>query len=435
MNRRSRSIALYTFLMSSSVLSSVVVPPLAEAILPAQLQRLPAFIPSTSVHWSGRVVQNEATSRTTFDWPGVTASFRVERATGVDVVVDDASTTGTRFAVYHAGGGGGDQGQPPQRQHLHTFLTQHGVHAYALANSSTLAALNTTTTLLYLVHTQEARFLQSTPTANVSVVGFSTDGLLSPPPPATRRLEFIGDSVTGGYGVEAPVQCEPSIFTNNYALSYANLLCQELGAECFTEAYTGVGVYASFPEAGYDLTMPVRYQDTLSSNHYIDGYRWKVDAAAFEPEALVVNLGTNDLCCPGRFDNATWVQGYEDAYLAFLVSVLEGYSSQPPPAATTGALRQEGGKRKEEKGGGRLPVLFLGVGPMVDTYKPSVERVLARLKTQGPAGLEAHYLDMMLEGEAMTGCNRHPSAAVQRRVADKAKAVVGRVMGWTDDVK
>jgi len=72
--------------------------------------------------------------RVTFDWPGVTASFRVEgNASVVKVLINDTTVAGTRFAVYLGSPGMG-------QHHLQTFLTQRGIISYPLLSGDVLQA-------------------------------------------------------------------------------------------------------------------------------------------------------------------------------------------------------------------------------------------------------------------------------------------------------
>lgn len=433
-------------------------------------QGLPFFYPATdnAIHWSGRVLRDDY-GRVTFDWPGVTASFRIEgNASIVEVLVNDTTVEGTRFAVYLDSPG-------QEQQHLQTFLTKRGIMYYPLLSGNKFQtrglALPSDVTLS-LVHTQESRYLAETAAGdNVTVVGFTTNGLLASPLPATRRLEFIGDSITAGYGADAAAPCHPSVVNNNYALTWAHLLCQKLRAECFVEAYSGSGVIFSYPDpASPPVTMPERYHDTLASNRLKGegGHPWVVDMDAFRPDAIVINLGTNDFCCGGA-QNASFVQEYEDAYLSFVMGVVQSYAV---PSA-----RERNGKMEETNEGYEIlrrsvevkevgvmadlsalrekdemislrdaalrgsppflasslsyPVVFLGVGPMSDQYKAPLQRVLKRLINHG---IRAHYLDLILPPNvAMGGCDSHPNEEVHQQVARHALPVLASVMGWEDN--
>jgi len=251
-------------------------------------------------------------------------------------------------------------------------------------------------------------------------------------------------------------------------LTWTHLLCQDLGAECFVEAYSGIGVVFSYPDpASPPLTMPERYHDTLASNHQKGegGHPWVVDVNAFRPDALVSNLGTNEFCCGGA-KNASFVQAYEDMYVKFVMEVVQSYAV---PSATEGNGKEEEKKEGEARMRRRVqvkevmaglsvvreedemlppgaalrgspsssppapsyPVVFLAVGPMSDRYKAPIQRVLKRLTSQG---VRAHYLDLMLAPTVpMGGCDGHPNEAPNQQVAKQALPVLIKVMGWETD--
>lgn len=336
------------------------------------------------------------------------ARFGVSGASAVEVLIDDATHTGTRFLVSLDDGPDGQF----QRQPTQLLQTRHSVHSYLLVGGAVLAAAGNVT--VSLLHTQEPHFIESGPSSNITVLGFATDGLFSTggPPRLPRRLEFIGDSITAGYGAAAVVvPCEASIFTNDYSVTYAHLLCESFGAECFVTAFSGIGMYKSYPDPNPNnsLTMPERYHDTLAGVH--GAFPWR--PGGWVPDAVCINLGTNDFQ-PGREDDPAFVSAYADAYVGFVATLAESY------ARAVGA-----------RGHGSPPVFFLAVGPMRMTYAAAVQEVLRRLAAESP-NIEALYLDLGLDLGYEMGCHRHPGATAHRAMADRARAVIAQAMGWAD---
>ncbi|MBQ5549197.1 MAG: lipase, partial [Prevotella sp.] len=77
--------------------------------------------------------------------------------------------------------------------------------------------------------------------------------LLPPPTLPERTIEFIGNSITCGYGNEAIVASDPFEYeTENHYLTYAQLTCRALEARAHVVARSGIGVYRSYdgPKAG-----------------------------------------------------------------------------------------------------------------------------------------------------------------------------------------
>ncbi len=109
--------------------------------------------------------------------------------------------------------------------------------------------------------------------------------LLPPPALPERTIEFIGNSITCGYGNEA--------MTENHYLTYAQLTCRALDAYAHVVARSGIGVYRSYdgPKAGTpDNVMTTEYEYT---NLYDRSEKW--DFSRYQPQLVCINLGTNDL--------------------------------------------------------------------------------------------------------------------------------------------
>lgn len=121
----------------------------------------------------------------------------------------------------------------------------------------------------------------------------SGDGLLLPPPdPANRKIEFIGNSITCGYGAESETRTEAfKPETENNYKSYAAIIGRAFDAECHMIAHSGQGVVRNY---GYKdpvspSAMPDRYKQLFDND--IEPL-W--DFAGWVPDMVVINLGTND---------------------------------------------------------------------------------------------------------------------------------------------
>jgi len=133
---------------------------------------------------------------------------------------------------------------------------------------------------------------------------------LEPPKEKDLKIEFLGDSITAGFGVLAPSdQNEHHSYEEDSTKSYAYLTAELLDAEIRTEAWSGQGVYrACSGEEGYvfrkvfDMVLRERY-----------GY----DHSQWTPDVVVLNCGTNDV--PGGTDE-------ENMYKAadFLINKVRG---------------------------------------------------------------------------------------------------------------
>lgn len=107
------------------------------------------------------------------------------------------------------------------------------------------------------------------------------------PQASRRKMEFYGDSITSGYGIEDFEGGNNSYlppFKNNY-LSYAGLTAKHYDAQYSCISKSGIGVTVGYT----DMTMPELY-DRLDPND--KNSRW--DFSKFTPNIVVVNLFQND---------------------------------------------------------------------------------------------------------------------------------------------
>lgn len=130
-----------------------------------------------------------------------------------------------------------------------------------------------------------------------AIKGFEIFGpdaaLLAPPARPQKKIEFIGNSITCGYGTEADSgQVHFSFETENHTLSYAYLAARALNLDVNVVARSGIGMYRSYggPREGTPGNrMPDVYGRTL---YYSAEPAW--DHKSFEPDIIFINLGTND---------------------------------------------------------------------------------------------------------------------------------------------
>ncbi len=127
---------------------------------------------------------------------------------------------------------------------------------------------------------------------DVQFLGFTvSDGsLLAPTQASTKRIEFIGDSITCGYGNEGTSQYQN--FTNkneNAYMAYGSITGRLLGADVTTVCWSGKGVVQNYG-GNKDELMPSLYQNILP---YDKTKIW--DYTKWVPQVVVINLGTNDI--------------------------------------------------------------------------------------------------------------------------------------------
>lgn len=142
---------------------------------------------------------------------------------------------------------------------------------------------------------------------------------VAPTEPRDLSIEFIGDSITCGYGVEATGTDAPfQTTTENFMKSYAYLTAQELGAEYGTVCYSGYGIVSGWSGDGTrkdDMLVPPLY-DVVAEDLEVP---W--DHAGHPYDVVVINLGTNDFTYTGTDESR--MQEFATAYVEFLSAVRE----------------------------------------------------------------------------------------------------------------
>jgi len=135
--------------------------------------------------------------------------------------------------------------------------------------------------------------------------------LIDAPKLSDRRIEFIGNSITCGYGVEATLASEHYFEeTANHYYTYATRTAQALEAQHIAVARSGIGVYRNYngPREGDKINMNTEYTHTLL---YDNKEEW--DFSRYTPQLVCINLGTNDTSTTGA-DEKRLLKGYKDLY-------------------------------------------------------------------------------------------------------------------------
>ena len=132
----------------------------------------------------------------------------------------------------------------------------------------------------------------------------------------SAKIEFIGDSITCGYGIEGVF--EKDSFTTQQERadkSYAFLTAKKLKTAFNCVSWSGIGIISNYVDETVNIPnnavlMPMiwPYTDkTLSLRLGIEPEVW--DSSKFSPDIIVINLGTND---------SSFVRQVEERRLAFV---------------------------------------------------------------------------------------------------------------------
>lgn len=124
---------------------------------------------------------------------------------------------------------------------------------------------------------------------------------IAPLPENDRKIEFIGDSVTCGYGVDDEDPSHDfSTATEDATKTYAYKTAEALNADYSMVAYSGYGIVSGYTADGTreeTMLVPPVYECLGKNNGSAEGILdlsrdW--DFRNFVPDEIVINLGTND---------------------------------------------------------------------------------------------------------------------------------------------
>ena len=221
--------------------------------------------------------------------------------------------------------------------------------------------------------------------------------LLPPSPKGDLKIEFIGNSITCGYGTEAEsADIHYSYDTQNHCLSYAYLTARNLNADFNIVARSGIGVYRNYngPREGNDKeTMPIEYPNAM-----VYEYDQPWDFGNFTPDVVCINLGTNDLST-NNYDVAL----FEDAYGRFVDTVREYYPNAKIVMLTGSMLN----------------------GKPLEDAKIALDNVA---KGRG----NVYRFDMTpQDGTLGYGADYHPSAAQSQKMAEELTTYLKQLTGYT----
>lgn len=238
-----------------------------------------------------------------------------------------------------------------------------------------------------------------------SVSANTTD--LIPTAKKELKIEFIGDSITCGYGVDDEVKENHfSTATEDATRAYAYKTAMNLDADYSLVSFSGHGIISGYSGDGkiQDQQVVSKFYEKVARNYSgskIVENDW--DFSRFAPDVVVINLGTNDNSYVKK-DKAK-EEEYKKGYIAFLKQIRE----KNPDAYILCALGTMGNE------------LFYPMKHAVDEYKTETgdEKVDSlALPTQSAAdGYAADW---------------HPTEKSHTKAADRVTLKIKYVLGMVE---
>lgn len=245
-------------------------------------------------------------------------------------------------------------------------------------------------------------------TVGIKEIKVTSNGEIQPAENKERLIEFIGDSITCGYGVEDEDRNHHfSTKTENIMKTYAYKTAEALDADYSMVSFSGYGIvsgYSGNGERQAEQLVPLYYDKLgFSYNAYIGQYPadFEWDFSKRQPDVIVVNLGTNDESYTKT--DAARREEYVNGYVEFLKQIRENN-----PDAT----------------------ILCTLGVMGDALYTSVEGAVANYQSEtGDANVYSMKFAVQSSADGYAA-DWHPTEATHTKAAEKLTTEIKEIMGW-----
>lgn len=248
----------------------------------------------------------------------------------------------------------------------------------------------------------------SNSTAGIACIALDKDGTVTPTAPRDLKIEFIGDSITCGYGVDDLNRNNHfKTSTEDNTKTYAYKAAKTLNADYSMVSISGWGIISGYTgnDTKNEGSQLPRYYDKLAfswGNSFMgakpQALPW--DFSQFQTDIVVVNLGTNDASyTKGKSDR---IDEYKAAYIEFLKTIRE-----KNPASH----------------------IICALGIMGQDLCPAIEALVAEYKTE-TKDEKISYLKFDNQNAADgIAADWHPSEKTHTKAAEKLTAKI-RELGY-----
>lgn len=168
--------------------------------------------------------------------------------------------------------------------------------------------------------------LSESPMSTIAITDIKVTGTqIKPAENKEKLIEFIGDSITCGYGIDDPDKAHHfSTKTEDATKAFAYKTAQALGADYSLVSFSGYGIISGCSN-GEDKVS----EQALPQYYTKLGYSWAANGSfkpsdvewdfSRQPDVVVINLGTNDDSYTKNIEERQ--NEFRDAYTEFLKTV------------------------------------------------------------------------------------------------------------------
>nr|UMZ45345.1 hypothetical protein [Paramyrothecium sp.] len=254
-------------------------------------------------------------------------------------------------------------------------------------------------------HKVELRKRSETYFGTFRITDVTTDGAFVEDLAPERKIEIIGDSISVGYGLDGVLPCTDSAVLQNNPKTYGALAARALGADYSVVAWSGKGLIRNYASSPPDPLPPMpvvytRYGAYDADNSFTFPSTWV-------PDAVVINLGTNDFSYLGVRDPVNPA----DLVDALVELTKKVYSNYP-----------------------EAQFFFVSSPLLNDGYPPGDAQKSTHIKVLQDSikklcGVRIHLVDWPSQG-ADVGCDYHPNAATQAIGASLLEDSIRSALDW-----
>jgi len=227
----------------------------------------------------------------------------------------------------------------------------------------------------------------------IDFIGFKCEKLLSLPAKPKRKIEYFGDSITSGTGMDLSViPCGQGQWydQHNAYMSYGPLTSRSLDAQWQLTALAGVGMVHSC--CNMNVVMPQIYDKVFLRS---DAILWNFDR--YTPDVVTICLGQND---GPKQDSAVFCSAY--------VNLVKAIRSHYPKA----------------------DIICL-TSPMGDSTLTAVlKKYLAAITANINAARDKKVYKYFFSKQYHKGCGGHPDLDEHKLIAAELTAYIKQLKDW-----
>lgn len=237
--------------------------------------------------------------------------------------------------------------------------------------------------------------------------GFELDNgktIVSGPSKAKRRLEFVGNSITCGFGLESLMDNEAFMpIDENANKTYAAIASKKLNADCNLICYSGLGIIShTNPLIGMPVT---ELYQRIYPQH---GRRW--DFSTWMPDAVLINLGTNDFSM-GIPDSSIFIEKYTE-----LLMMVHEKNPKAKIICLDGPMVTNNWPDENNQ------------SFALDFLKSFIDQSIQKIKDKGFE--EVYHFSLSSQGDLGYGGQMHPNEEQNKKNGDELAKYLSQLFNW-----